>query len=374
MMQTWAILLDSLRELRSRSLFWIALGISVLVSVMLFGLIGFDEKGWKILWFATNENALLREGSAGQQDLLKWLFGGALLWWWLTLGAIVLALITTANTIPEFVSSGSIDLTLSKPMGRVRLYVIKVASALLFMILQVTICVAIAYVLSGVRFGYWFHEAWLALPLVTLQFLYLFAVMSFVGLITRSSLASLLAVFIFWGTVSVTQFAANQLEKIAVESRLTVQNLEKRIGQIRERAATEGRELFPAEQMRIANLDEQIKFAHNAVETILPWKRPIERLELMVPKTADIQKIIAEEMDAPTIADLMLRLKGFDADQMAAMAGMADGQQFRDAQEAGAAGQRAARKVNGPVSIGSSMIVTSFLLGLSLWIFTRRDF
>ena len=193
MMQTWAILLDSLRELRSRSLFWVALSVSILVSVMLFGLIGFDDKGWKVLWFATNENPLLREGSAGQQDLLKWLFGGALLWWWLTLGAIVLALITTANTIPEFVSSGSIDLTLSKPIGRMRLYSIKLISAMLFMILQVTICVALAYFLAGLRFGYWFHEAWLALPLVTLQFLYLFAVMSFVGLMTRSALASLLA-------------------------------------------------------------------------------------------------------------------------------------------------------------------------------------
>lgn len=374
MMQTWAILLDSLRELRSRSLFWIALAISVLVSLALFGLIGFDEKGWHVLWFATNESALLREGTTGQRDLLKWLFGGALLWWWLTLGAIVLALITTANTIPEFVSSGSIDLTLSKPIGRVRLYVVKILSALLFMVLQVTICVSIAYLLAGLRFGYWFHEAWLAVPLVTLQFLYLFGVMSFVGLMTRSPLASLLAVFIFWGAVSVTQFAANQLEKITVESQHTVQNLEKRRTEIRNRAVTENREPYPAERTRISDLEQQAIFARNTAATILPWKTPIERIELIVPKTADIQKIIAETMEAPTVADLMLRLQGFDPDQMAAMAGMMDGQQFRDAQEAGAAGERAARSVNAPVSIGSSMILTTLLLGLSLWVFARRDF
>ena len=202
MMQTLAILNDSLRELRSRSLFWIALIISVFVSVVLFGLIGFNDKGWYLLWLDTNPSETVRAGSQGMRDLLGWLFGGALLWWWLTWGAIVIALIVNASTVPEFVSSGSIDMVLAKPIGRVRLFLVKVLGALLFTLLQVTACVLVAYLLVGLRFGIWFHDAWLAVPLVTLQFLYLFAVMALVGLVTRSTLASLLAALIFWGVVS----------------------------------------------------------------------------------------------------------------------------------------------------------------------------
>ena len=97
MTQTIAILVDSLREIRSRSLFWIALAISALVAVLLFGLIGFDEKGWSILWFDTNESDILYAGSDGARDLMSWLFGGAFVWWWLSWGAIILALISTSS-------------------------------------------------------------------------------------------------------------------------------------------------------------------------------------------------------------------------------------------------------------------------------------
>lgn len=373
MRQAAAILVDSVRELRSRSLFWIALAISVLVSLMLFGMISFNDQGWRILWFATNESQVLREGTPAKRDLLSWLFGGALLWWWLTWGAIVLALITTANTIPEFVSGGAIDLVLSKPIGRARLYATKLLSAMLFMILQVAVCVTIAYLLAGLRFGIWFHAAWLALPLVTLQFLYLFAVMSLAGLVTRSALASLLTALLFWGVVSIVQFAANQLEKVQVEAQHSISQAEERIESIRARAREAGRDLTALEQSRIEGIENRVQPMRTILKNVEPWQGPVQRFELAVPKTADIQKIIAEEVKAPTFSELMMRLQGLDPEMMAKFANM-EVEEFRDAQRAGIAGERAMRQVNPWKSIGSSLVFTGLVLALSLWIFARRDF
>lgn len=373
MTQSLAILNDSLRELRSRSLFWITLAISVLVSLALFGMIGFDEKGWHILWFETNESAILRKGTPGAQDLLTWLFGGALLWWWLTWGAIVVALIVTSSTIPEFVTSGAIDLTLSKPIGRLKLYALKVLGAMLFVLLQVTISVLIAYLLMGLRFGMWFHSAWLAVPLVTLQFFYLFSMMSLVGLVTRSTLASLLVVLLFWGMISLVQLASNQIDGTMTEFGAMVAQSEKRIEAIRATAQARGRDLTPAEEARIKGHEAEIQSHRKTVQKFEPYRGPINRVELFVPKTADIQKIIADHVDAPTFEELFLRLQGFDPEMMARAARM-QRDEFEDALGAGAAGSRAIRNVDAFKSIGSSLIFTGVVFGLSVLIFMRRDF
>jgi ABC-type transport system involved in multi-copper enzyme maturation permease subunit len=374
MMQTFAILLDSLRELRSRSLFWATLGVSVMVSVALFGAIGFDEKGWHILWMSTTESPVLRAGTPGARDLMSWLFGGVLLWWWLTWGAVLMALIATSSTIPEFLASGSIDVVLAKPIGRAKIYLVKVLGALLFMLMQVTASVLIAYLLLGLRFDMWFHGAWLAVPLVLLQFLYLFTVMAFVGLVTRSTLASLLAVLIFWGTVSLVQFVSNQMNRTVAEMTANVARSDKRIADIRAQAVAQGRELNTFEKDRIDSTESQSQMFRGVLDSLAPWKGPVNTLELTVPKTGDIQKIVANRVDAPTFNELLFRLQGMDPDKLSKMAGMNDRDSAEDMQQAGIAGSRAVRDVEPLQSIGTSLAFTLLVLGWSLWIFVRRDY
>lgn len=374
MRQIAAILLDSYRELRSRSLFWISLAISILTPLLLLGLIGFDETGWKVLWFSSNESPMLREGTPGARDLVLWLFGGALIWWWLTWGAIVMALIATSSTIPEFVTSGSIDLSLAKPIGRMKLYLTKLTASTLFVLMQAIVTVALAYVLMGLRFGHWIHEAWLAVPLVMLQYFYLFVVMSFVGLMTRSTLASLLAILVFWGVISLVQFASNQLDRAEAELRSSVELAEQRIADIRTTASEQNRELTSTEDWRVERAQSQIDQSQSVLSSLGRWPRIINAVELVVPKTGDIQKIIAESVDAPTFGELIMSLQGFDSQMMAEMTGSNDPEQMRDMQEAGVEGSRAVRSVNAWVSIGSSLGFTLLVLLASLWIFMRRDF
>ena len=373
-MQSLAILQDSVRELKSRSLFWVTLSISAVVSIALFGTIGFDEQGWYILGFSTNESTLLREGTPAARALMSWLFGGVLMWWWLTWGAIIVALIVTAGTIPEFVSSGAIDLILSKPISRARVFLIKIAGALMFTIATVSVTVAIAYVLLGMRFGMWFHHAWLAVPLVALQFLYLLTVMSVVGLITRSALAGLLATLFFWGLISVVQFASNQMDKSIAEMQRTIQLNETRIAEIRGQADSAGRDVSQSEQSQIRRIESRMEPPQTLLESIRPWQTPLHVVELCVPKTGDIQKIVATQIDAPTFQELMMALQGFDPDEFAAMTGIDDEEMIQDMQETSVAGAKAVREVEPLTSIGSSLMFVSLVLGFAVWIFSRRDF
>ena len=374
MRQTFAILLDSLRELKSRSLFWISLAISVIVAAALFGTLSFDATGWRILWFQTNESEILREGTPAARDLLRWLFAGAFIWWWLSWGAIIIALISTASIIPDFVASGSIDLVLSKPIGRTRLLLTKILGALLFMVLQVAVGLFVAWLLMGLRYGMWSHDVWLAVPLLTIQFLYLFAVMALVGLITRSTLASLLAVLLFWAMVSIVQLASNQMDTIIAQNHTAIQRVDQRTHELREKAQSESREITADEQSRIDTWERNISGQRTLQSSLQNWQGPLRSLELTVPKTGDIQKIIAEWIEAPTFDELIFRLQGFDPEAFAALTRIDDRDSAMDVQQAGIAGSRAARRVNAIESLGTSLACTAVTLALCVWIFKRRDF
>jgi ABC-type transport system involved in multi-copper enzyme maturation permease subunit len=271
------------------------------------------------------------------------------------------------------VAEGAIDLTLARPISRLKLYALKILGALLFMLLQVTISVLIAWLLMGLRFGIWFHGALWAIPLLTLQFLYVYAVCALVGLWTRSPLASLLITLVFWGVVSLVQFTSNQVDSNIAESRTFLARFETREADMQERAAAEDRDLTRLEQRRLDTWTRQADMRRQTLEFLEPWQGAIHTIELCVPKTGDVQKIIAEQIDAPTFQELIFILGGFDPDDLAA-AGINDPDTAQDLQESGVAGARAVRDVDTAISLLTSLISTGLLLGLGTFIFARRDF
>ncbi len=372
MMQALAILHESLRHLRSRSLFWITLGISALSAILLFGMIGFDTTGWKILWLDTNESEILREGSYGARQLMAWLFG-AFVFWWLSWGAIILALVSTASLIPDFVAAGSIDVVLAKPIKRLQIFGLKILGALLFMLLQVTICAGLAYLLLGIRFDLWFHASLWAIPLLTLQFLFVYVVTVLVGLLTRSPLASQLVTLLFWGMVSIVQFTSNQMDSTISQIQAVMDQNEARIGTLRQAAEAEQRELTRQELDRIERWEQRVEPSRSTLKALEPWQSSIHAIEMCVPKTADIQKIIANQVDAPTFNELLMILGGFNPENMAA-AGFTDPDIAADMQQSGVAGSRAVRDVDTLKSLGTSFAFTAVILTIGAIIFCRRDF
>ena len=226
MTQIAAIFLDAYRELNSRRMFWISLILSGLVmcSLLLIGIT--DHHKLRIGFW---ETPLPIPPFMDLAQLLKGMFVTLGINLWLTWAAAILALISTASIFPDFLSSGSIDLVLCKPIGRLWLFVLKYFSGLLFVGLQVAVFAAAAFVIIGVRARHWEWGLFLAVPLVVIFFSYLFSVCTLVGVVTRSTIASLLVTLLFWLSLFATNFTDNLLMMPRVMNELYVERLEQRI-------------------------------------------------------------------------------------------------------------------------------------------------
>jgi ABC-type transport system involved in multi-copper enzyme maturation permease subunit len=204
MNQTLAIFLDAYRDLNSRKMFWITLVLSGLV-VLAFLLVGVNAHGVKILvWQLDSPD--MDSPAAFYKRLLMVAVDV-----WLSWVAVGLALISTSTIFPEFISGGSIELFLCKPIGRLRLFLTKYLSGLLFATLQVAVFCAACFLVMGIRGGMWEPKIFLAVPLVVAVFSYLYCVSVRIGVWTRSTVAAVLLTLLFWLAVGMVNFTENGL-------------------------------------------------------------------------------------------------------------------------------------------------------------------
>lgn len=224
--QTNALLIDGFRELRHRKLFWIALALSLLV-VLAVGATGVNERGWTILHWTIEGD--INSKWMKPASYYKWLFVGLGVEFWLTWIATILALVTTAGIIPDLVSSGSIDLMVSKPISRSRLFLTKFVGGLIFAALQVGIFSVASFLLLGARADAWEPKIFLAIPLVIVFFSYLFAICALIGLVTRSTVASLLLTILAWALISGVWGTSEVFNLVRIRYTVDVRELERRI-------------------------------------------------------------------------------------------------------------------------------------------------
>lgn len=199
------IITDSVRLLRARALFWISLGISVLVALLYLS-IGFDDQGMTLLFGAFNlDIPFLTKGSEGAELVYLGIFRNFIVAWWLTWIAIVIALVSCAPIFPEFMSEGSAGVALSKPVSRVKLFAYKYIGALLFIAVQAVLFAVIVFFAIRWRVGSWNPSVFWSVPVVVLVFSYLFAVLVLLGIKTRSVMASVLITLLVWFTCFIAQ-------------------------------------------------------------------------------------------------------------------------------------------------------------------------
>jgi len=203
----WTVLVDSVRLLRARVLFWLSLGLSVLAAFLYLS-IGFNESGVELLFGVWDiEMPFMAAGTEGAELLYLGIFRTAIVGWWLSWIAIILALISCAPIFPEFMEEGSAGVTLSKPVSRGSLFLYKFVGGLMFMAVQVVLFTAIVFVAIRMRLGDWNFSVWWSVPLVLLVFSYLWAVLVVIGIRTRSVIASVLLTLLFWLGCFLFQFA-----------------------------------------------------------------------------------------------------------------------------------------------------------------------
>jgi hypothetical protein len=202
--QTLALLLDAYRDLNARKLFWITLVLSA-IFVLVFSCFGADSTGFKILGWRFD---MPRHDA---EVAFKSIFRSGVIGFWLTWVATILALISTAGIFPDFITGGSIDLYLSKPLSRARLFITKYFSGLLFVALQVFVVAVGGFLVMGFRGHQWMPSIFWSIPIVICFFSYLFGICVFFGVSTRSTIAALLLTLLFWGVFAGLDIAERPL-------------------------------------------------------------------------------------------------------------------------------------------------------------------
>ena len=363
MRQTLAMLLDAYRELNHRKLFWITLVISVLV-VAAFAMVANNENGITILAWEIDV-PLLSTDVISTANFYKLMFSALGMNIWLGWIATILAIISTASIFPEFIGSGSIDLMLSKPIGRFRLFLTKYVTGLLFVTLQVTVFTVAAILVIGIRGGEWIFGLLFAIPLMVLFFSYLFCIQAVVGMWTRSVIASIIAVAIFW----MICFGLQQADQVTLMGRVATQidqeKIEKRLdGQTRMLDLVDPEDR-PAKQERVDMIQEELEESQDRLatwETVNGW---LHLANTLLPKTGEttdlLERILRDEADLAQFDTEGLERPMFGV--------MVDPRELENRMY-----EELDKSHSATWIIGTSLLFEAVVLVIGGWWFVRRDF
>jgi hypothetical protein len=373
--QTLAILHDAYRELNAKKLFWIVLLLSGLV-VVGFAAAGVKDDRLTLLGLETPFRMSLTPG-----EFYRRMFVTVGITSWLTFGATVLAIISTASTFPDFITGGSIDLYLSKPISRLRLFLTKLVAGLLFVTLQVFVFTAASFLVIGLRGKVWEPGIFLAVPLVLCFFSYLYAFLVLFGILTRSTLAAVLLTVLVWFMLSVFHYSEQGLlvfikagEREAVMREKRIQWLDGRLAYFdkqpeEERAGSEN-VITSFREQRDQLVDERggttlrnMQFFHKVaygVMTVLP--KTTETVEVMTRRLlADFQRehadLLEDDVDnePPDVSSPKVRRRNIIRPAV------------RQVEEA--TGRRSLTWI-----IGTSLAFEAGVLAVAAWVFCRRDY
>jgi ABC-type transport system involved in multi-copper enzyme maturation permease subunit len=112
--------------------------------------------------------------------------------------AVLLGVVITSFFFPNMLRKGTIDLLLVKPINRWLLLTYKYLGGLTFIFLTTAYAIGGIWFVLGLRSGLWANGALLLIPSITFFFGILYAVSTFVGVVTRSVVASILLTIGAW--------------------------------------------------------------------------------------------------------------------------------------------------------------------------------
>lgn len=366
MTQTLALIVDAYREMHAKRLFWVTLILSG-VFIGAFALIGYNASGLTLAGYQFEFPLAER--------LYKPIFDQLVIGFWLTWAAMILALISTAGIFPDLLSGGSIDLYLSRPISRWRLFLTKYFCGLMFVALQVTVVSGGSFLVMGVRGHQWLPSLFLAIPLVVLLFSYVFSICVLLGVWTRSTVTALLLAVLAWSFCSVIQQAEEGLlawqrvmERRVEDSQQTIRECNAQLAQI---AAHPDSDLFGAQGL-IARL--RIRRAENLLpsqehDTKLPslLHRIAYGLRVAVPKTRETTDLFDRWLYTDTeVAQLgEIRARRFEE---------RGHKERQERAEADIEVQQLKRTRSARWIIGTSLADEILLVGVAGWLFCRRDY
>ncbi len=396
MTQTIALFVDAYRELNARKLFWFVLGLTLLF-VGAVACVGINDKGITLfIW--TFPVDILNTRTISPSLFYRFTFFALGFQLWLTWAATILALVSTAPLIPEFVGSGAIELTLSKPIGRLRLFLTKYATGLLFAALQVTVFTVAAFLVVGLRGGAWDLRLFWGIPFVVLFFSFLYCVCALIGLWTRSTVAALLVTLLLWLTNFLIHGAETgvvltlrvQHEQAVAILEDEIAKLDRQIAESRAPAGDEGPASPPAGPGVPPSGDEATGPAPSALEArretrlvqLEGARKDLRKLtnvhaimfavKTLLPKTSETMNLLQRELLEDTELDRFRE----QAEERRARGGFSTTVAgVRVSQRSIEREMKRVLDARGvPWILGTSLLFEAVLLAAASWMFVRRDF
>jgi ABC-type transport system involved in multi-copper enzyme maturation permease subunit len=381
--QTAALLLDAYRDLQSRKLFWLTLVLSLLVAVA-FGSVGINQRGFTI--FGKIIPSPFNTTLIPATTFYKFLYTQFAIPFWLGFCATLLALIALGGVFPEMISNGSIDLYLSRPIGRLRLFLTKYVFGLLFAACQVLLFSVASYFVIGIRSSLWEPGLFLAVPLVTLLFSYLYCVSVLLGIVTRSALAAILITTLFWAGLYVIHQTDMVLTTLAEAADERVAR-QRALVDFNQQVLDRNQALPEGERVNVAayeyQREAQAKTLSDYVETARDlrwWQRLIVAVKTPLPKTNEtvdlMMRWLVEE-------DPLLRVQQEEEERRQRRRERRGLPTTRDTERLGRLAEtpEVSRRVYQVLGarrvawiIGSSLGFQAVVLGIGAWVFCRRDY
>jgi ABC-type transport system involved in multi-copper enzyme maturation permease subunit len=106
--------------------------------------------------------------------------------------ALLIGLIITSFFIPNMLRKGSVDLFISKPIGRSQLLIYKYIGGLTFVFLVTTFTVGGIWLVIALRSGFWDPTFLAVIPILTFTFAIVYAMSTLVAVFTRSAVAAMI--------------------------------------------------------------------------------------------------------------------------------------------------------------------------------------
>ncbi|MEL7238424.1 MAG: ABC transporter permease, partial [Planctomycetota bacterium] len=325
--QTWSLLADAYRDLNSRKMFWITLILSGLVAGV-FALVGFGPSGvslagWDLFAFPTSD-------IVSPRDFYVNLFLELGVGIWITWAATILAIISTAGIVPDLVTGGSIDLYLSKPLGRTRLFLTKYVTGLLFVAMQIAVFALACFLVIGFRANAWAWAIFLVVPVVTVYYSFLFCVCALVGMLSRSALAAILVTLLFWLVLFILNASDTVLLIRRTVFELNVAGQQAQLERDRATLAAFEQRDRPISPIRVRGIERQIatgednlRKSQDLVERISWWHDLVLAIKTPLPKTGEtistLERILVESEElsprqAATPRSPLIELSDLDED------------------------------------------------------------
>ncbi|MEZ5359395.1 MAG: ABC transporter permease subunit [Candidatus Zixiibacteriota bacterium] len=180
-----AILLDSYLEIKARKFFWVYWAVTIVMILVFAFLPNLEIDGRNLLKSGDIPPEVVAMAVA---NFFNGFFGFM----------IFLMVFGSAGMIPAFVSKGRIELSLSKPIGRIKLMLMKFFSVYIIMSLIFMVACGLIFAVMSFQAETYTTYFFYGLGLELVRFFIVYAILFFLGIAFKSTAASIMGYFTIW--------------------------------------------------------------------------------------------------------------------------------------------------------------------------------